>query len=142
MLIPFLPNNLEGLGVHIHEKTVGIKSGARTMVMNYDNRCSSISDLDGEIEIEAFGSVVAKFGCEIDLLKIDIERDEWPLLLDCDSLSFQKVNRIVMEYHDTESYSFSDLVNASGKLGFQVERHLANDGFGIALLSRIPVNNS
>ena len=141
-LIPFLPNNLEGFGVHIHEKAVRIKSGACTMVMNSDNRCSSIADLDGEIGIEAFESVVAEFGCEINLLKIDIESDEWPLLLDCDSLSFQKVNRIVMEYHDTESYSFSDLVYASGKLGFQVEHHLANDGFSIAWISRTPANNS
>jgi FkbM family methyltransferase len=136
-LIPFLQANLEGLDIQIHEKAVGIKAGSCTMETTSDNRCSAISAGEGDIEIEGFESVIARFDSRIDLLKIDIEGGEWPLLFETDSLTFQKVNRIVMEYHDTESRAFADLVNASERLGFLIDHHSKNAGFGIVWLSRV-----
>jgi FkbM family methyltransferase len=137
VLIPFLHNNLEGLDIQIHEKAVGINAGSCTMETTSDNRCSAISAGEGDIEIEGFESVIARFDSRIDLLKIDIEGGEWPLLFETDPLTFQKVHRIVMEYHDTESRSFADLVNASERLGFLTDHHSKNAGFGIVWLSRV-----
>lgn len=73
---------------------------------------------------------------EIDLLKIDIEGSEWPLLLELDRFSFQRVRRIVMEYHETKLHSFDDLPKAAERLGFHISHQSKNSGFGIAWLSR------
>lgn len=137
VLIPYLRGNLEGLDVRIHEKAVGVNSGVCTLEIASDNRCSSIFDGGGDIEIESFEHVLSRFESEIDLLKMDIEGGEWPLLFDLDPRVFQKVNRIVMEYHFTELRSFTDLVDAANRLEFQIDHHQSNSGFGIAWLSRI-----
>lgn len=60
---------------------------------------------------------------QVDLLKIDAEGAEYPILLNAQSNTLQKVNKIILEYHDylNHGYTYRDIGNKLKSNGFQVE---------------------
>ena len=59
----------------------------------------------------------------IDFLKVDCEGAEFPILLNSDAATLDKIQTISMEFHDLPSEGFSSL---------QLIDHLKKNGFGIA----------
>lgn len=60
---------------------------------------------------------------KVDLLKIDAEGAEYPILLSASPQTLQKVNKIILEYHDylSHGYTYQDIKNYLETNGFRVE---------------------
>jgi FkbM family methyltransferase len=75
---------------------------------------------------------------EIDILKMDIEGGEWPLLNDANKKFFSAVKVIVLEYHlrtNDTSLTFHDMVNYFKEIGFTVIKiEIKNEGLGLIYL--------
>lgn len=54
------------------------------------------------------------------LLKLDCEGDEFPILLGAEDALFEKIERIVLEYHDWPPYHHQTLLSRFEKLGYTV----------------------
>jgi len=61
---------------------------------------------------------------KVDLLKVDAEGAEYPILLNASSLTLQKIDKIILEYHDylNHGYTYQDIKNHLETNGFVVER--------------------
>lgn len=61
---------------------------------------------------------------KVDLLKIDAEGAEYPILLNASAQMLQKVNKIILEYHDylSHGYTYQDIQNHLETTGFEVKR--------------------
>lgn len=61
---------------------------------------------------------------KVHLLKIDAEGAEYPILLNASSQTLQKINKIILEYHDYLSHGFTyqDIKKYLETNGFKVER--------------------
>lgn len=77
----------------------------------------------GEIPGTAFQEVIERAGGSIDILKMDCEGGEWPILEDKDS--WTKVRAVTMEYHlwAKEGSSVDELKQILNNLGFQIIVH-------------------
>lgn len=91
---------------------------------------------EGGVQLTSLEEVISRIGGPIDLMKIDIEGGEWPLLFEVDKKVFDQVGRIVMEYHETSRHQVGDLETAARRLDFKIERIFPNSGFGITWWSR------
>ncbi len=56
-----------------------------------------------------------------DLMKLDCEGAEYPILMSCPVDVFNKIERIVMEYHDIPRHHHKELVDFLKANGYQVE---------------------
>lgn len=83
-----------------------------------DNRAISVPAI-------TLGEAVARLPRgECDLLKMDCEGAEYDILFNADETSLQRIQRIVMEYHNgVTSFSHRDLVLFLEQKGFQVALH-------------------
>jgi hypothetical protein len=61
------------------------------------------------------------FGGRCDLLKIDCEGAEFPILLQAPCELFLRIRRIALEYHDWSGRRHSQLVERLSKLGYHVK---------------------
>ncbi|MBL8098541.1 MAG: FkbM family methyltransferase [Anaerolineales bacterium] len=61
---------------------------------------------------------------KVDLLKVDAEGAEYPILLNASSHTLQKIDKIILEYHDylNHEYTYQDIKNHLENNGFVVER--------------------
>lgn len=93
---------------------------------------------------------LARVNCqvrEIDLLKLDVEGSEWPILFGSDKLN--QIKRIVGEFHEgtlpfkvkgQSTFTMEDLIERLTQLGFQVEsrRHGSpEEGLGLFSAERL-----
>ena len=62
---------------------------------------------------------------KVDLLKIDAEGAEYPILLNTSPQTLQKINKIILEYHDYlgHGYTYQDIQKHLETNGFKVERN-------------------
>ena len=80
-----------------------------------------------DCEFITLDDILRDFGLEsIDLLKLDIEGAEFPLVRGTSSNTFRKIHRIAMEYHLGPSRELNDLVAALGRVGYKTYTHAAN----------------
>jgi FkbM family methyltransferase len=68
-----------------------------------------------------------------DFLKLDCEGAEFEIILDTAPSVFNRVQRIVMEYHDhlSEYFSHRDLVEKMQSLGFRIMEYNPNGDYGM-----------
>jgi FkbM family methyltransferase len=86
-----------------------------------------------------------KVGGKIDLLKLDCEGAEYEILLNQDPKLFEKIGRIVMEYHDLdEQCNHCVLTELFEELGYQVNRYdnLVHDNLGYLYADRVTRSGS
>lgn len=93
------------------------------------------------IPCTSLDTIVSVHGLKrIDVLKIDAEGAEYPILLKASTRTLSKIQRIYLEYHDYlhHGYSVNDLLGFLGRHGFHLQfshtplnlkHHLFNIGF-------------
>ena len=92
-------------------------SGQRADVETEDIKSTSIG-------VISLPELLEKVGEPINLLKLDCEGAEYEILLDQAPEVFEKIERIVMEYHDLrDGRNYQLLVDEFTKQGYQVKRH-------------------
>lgn len=91
-----------------------------------------------EVPAMSIQELLAQAEREVSLVKMDIEGGEYDIILNASPEAWQRVRRIVAEYHPVEGHSYQQLVERLSLAGFQLERHEAykNDGFGALLFAR------
>lgn len=67
----------------------------------------------------------------IDVIKSDAEGAEYGLILTSDPAHWATVQRVVMEYHPVDGYTFNDLVRFLGLVGLELVRHEPADRVGL-----------
>lgn len=68
--------------------------------------------------VVAFGDVVAAVGGDISLVKIDCEGAEYEIVLSSLPASWERIRRVVLEYHPVASTDSTVLLNRMRELGF------------------------
>jgi len=73
-----------------------------------------------------------------DFLKLDCEGCEFEIILDSDAVAIDRVDRIVMEYHDHRSDRFShhDLLHTLKRFGFEAVSYHPNGTHGMIAAAR------
>lgn len=102
-LEPNLKMQAYAVGAKCFMEGVGAQSGHFSFDQQQnetlDSESVSIVDFTkaGNVEIVSLAQVIERIGGKVDLLKLDCEGSEWPILKDLESL--KKVKYLAMEYH-------------------------------------------
>lgn len=85
----------------------------------------------------SFDSLVGEIGEDIDLLKLDCEGGEYPILLGASDSALQRVRRVALEYHPATGHSLAELQVRLVAAGFRQTLHRPiRAGLGIAIFDR------
>jgi FkbM family methyltransferase len=85
----------------------------------------------------SFDTVVGEIGEDIDLLKLDCEGGEYPILLGAGDAALRRVRRVALEYHPATGHSLAELQGRLGAAGFRQTLHRPiRTGLGIAIFDR------
>ena len=80
-----------------------------------------------DAEFITLDDVLGDFGLDsIDLLKLDIEGAEFPLVMGTSSHTFRKIHRITMEYHLGPRRHLDDLMVPLGRAGYKIHTYAAD----------------
>lgn len=128
-------SNLASCDVDLRMQAVGVKNGRANVLDGSDSRLASCAfSACGSVAVVSLRGILEELG-DVDLVKLDIEGGEWPIIYHSDCL--RMVPFVRMEYHLVDGYSTSALVARFEELGFQCKRLVANNGFGIAHFDRV-----
>jgi FkbM family methyltransferase len=121
--------------VQLYRSGVSSKAGFAQLVQAGESRVvRAVGGASDGVPMLPFADVVARMGGPVDLLKLDCEGAEWDIFADPNP--FRDVQVVRMEYHLIEGRTVQDVRQAAEDLGFQVEKLIENDGFGIAWWKR------
>jgi len=105
-------------------------SGSRFLLISNDSHNHRLSEIEesvvgkSNVAVSAISlSDLLKTEKEISLLKMDIEGGEFEIIESLNSETAQKIDAIVMEYHDTANRTHKVLEEKLRSLGFGVEVH-------------------
>lgn len=114
-----IDQNAAIFGFSVHHDAVGpIRETVAMCDSGPSNFASTLADPNGGIQSIAASEAVARIGGHIDLLKLDAEGAEWPLL---DAQDFwPHVDRVRMEFHEIQGHTRAELKERLGLLGFKV----------------------
>ena len=133
----FAVKNLQTAGVTLFNEALGSEFGSALIQDNSDSLLAT-TKFDGQINsgipVIPLSEAVRRIGGEIDLLKLDCEGAEWSIFKDV--AAFQHFRLVRMEYHLTCGRTVEDLECTAQDLGFEVDRVLRNQQFGIVWLVR------
>ena len=149
------PHNVEclrfnlGDRAEIHQAAVSSDGGEITLQQVPENRglgsivagrleARGTPTVPIDVPLVSLGDVIAQVG-HVDLLKIDVEGAEYPIILDSEDEIFASVDRIVMEYdaRAAESeHAGADLAQRLRSLGYTVDEGLGGvaKGFGARVM--------
>ncbi len=121
-----LIRNMVWSGAKVIPKAVGLHGGsARIHCQAGDTLASTCTaDPQGDIELVPWSEVTA--GTPIDILKMDCEGYEWPILLQEGSLSQIKV--LLLEYHPREGCNLDTVKQCLKREGMKMIRHVVTGG--------------
>jgi FkbM family methyltransferase len=112
----------EAIGSESGELLLDLTSGEPLQFQSHLERTVSSN---GSLSVRSLslGDALPKLGLEsCDLLKLDCEGAEYPILFGAAPSVLEHIQRIVMEYHDNlDQYHHNDLVRFLSRQGFQVE---------------------
>ncbi len=100
--------------------------GEKSIFLNNDNHNHSFyekSDKPKLIRVNTVNRLFKKFGIKkIDLLKIDAEGSEYPILFSLEDSLYKSIDSIVIEYHNIiEGVNHKDLVSLLKRKGYKVD---------------------
>lgn len=135
-LQPYLSRNLAQVGATVFAEGVSaadgfadIAAGGKSML----GQCKSNNA--GSVPIVSLGTAIARIGGSVDLLKLDCEGAEWPIL-DAPE-AFEHVKDLRMEYHLLHQHQTVEcLVERFQRAGFRLVHLSCNKGFGMAWFSK------
>jgi FkbM family methyltransferase len=117
--------------VQVFEQAVGASSGELILdlaggePLQFQSYLGSTVNVNQSLSVSSvsLADVLARFEIEsCDLLKLDCEGAEYPILFGTQETCLARIKRIVMEYHDNlTQYSHKDLTHFLNEHGFQVE---------------------
>lgn len=117
--------------VQVFNDAVGATTGELILDLAGGEPLQFQSHLDKEIHIEkgltvnslSLGDALISLGLDTcDLLKLDCEGAEYPIIFGASRSALERIQRIVMEYHDNLTpYTHKDLTNFLEERGFEVE---------------------
>ncbi|MEJ7635437.1 FkbM family methyltransferase [Aeromicrobium sp.] len=128
----------------VHRSAVSDHEGALEIIDNGEASAhNGLTAPDGSgvlvsVPCVTFADIHAATGGRIDLLKSDAEGAEYGVILTSNPDHWAGVQRVVMEYHPVEGYSFSELVDFFDVLGLKLVRDEPADrpGLGNAWFAR------
>ncbi|NRQ49349.1 FkbM family methyltransferase [Aeromicrobium stalagmiti] len=128
----------------VHRRAVSDHAGALEFVDNGSASAhNGLTAPDGygatvSVPCVTFADIHAATGGRIDLIKSDAEGAEYGVILTSDPAHWTTVQRVVMEYHPVDGYSFDDLVAFLGGVGLDLVRNEPADrpGLGNAWFAR------
>ncbi len=92
-----------------------------------------------EVEVMSFGEALEACGGRADLVKLDCEGSEYPILLETPDALWAKIERVLLEYHPAAGLGWGDVKRRLGELGFRVvwhEPHPRVADHGVAFFAR------
>ena len=117
----------------VHLFNAGVGAAHAFLPFSDDGRASWVNSADSlgncEIEAMALADVLGSAGGAVDLMKIDCEGAEFDIVMNSRPDAYQRVARIVMEYHLTNDRTWQQLDSRLSQAGFQLVRH-DSDGPG------------
>lgn len=120
----YLVRNTRGLAARPLRRAVG--SSTRTGRLERPIPGGGVSALTGAapanavtVEVESFEEVMAGLG-DVALLKLDCEGCEYEVVLDSPDHSWERVRRVVLEYHACRQHEPQELVDRLGSLGLSL----------------------
>lgn len=135
LLKPYLETQAKAIKMTVFMEGVGKESGRMRLTLHDDSvQTRSESDQNGEIRMTSFADAIGRIGGKVDLLKIDCEGAEWELFED--SSSWQKIQRVAMEYHLWPSHSHLEVRARIEELGFRVHEQKPSENYGLLIASR------
>jgi FkbM family methyltransferase len=133
--VAFLRRNTEALGVVAHREAVGASAGRVSLIIP-DGKSVRAHTVDGgDIPQVAFADALARLG-GADLVKLDCEGAEWPLL--DDPAPWAGVRWLTVEYHlwARPGATHAAAASAITRLGFKVVRQQTLSTSGLLLARR------
>jgi FkbM family methyltransferase len=97
--------------VEVIESAIGDRDGiARFLAAENPEASVVLPPADGSagqaVNLRRFSSLISDCNLDrIDLLKVDIEGAEWPLIMESDATHFQPVHQMTIEFHDFCGYN-------------------------------------
>ena len=115
------------------------QSGEADLYLSRAENHSLFREGDGPVETEKVRSITLDTLLQeqdiedVDLLKLDCEGAEYPILLDAGAALLDRITTITIEFHDLKRQDFT---------GLTLARHLKEHGFQIAKFTHGPTNQN
>jgi FkbM family methyltransferase len=87
--------------------------------LNASPREPKPSSKETEVRVESFEGAIERAGGLIDLVKMDIEGGEYPLLSECRPEVWRSIAGLLIEYHPVDGHTFDDVEAVLKPLGFE-----------------------
>jgi FkbM family methyltransferase len=136
VVVPFLMANLSGLhNTRVYGEGVADRDGRAQVILTRGGSRLAETRLDdeGEIEVTNIRRAIDRIGGTVDLVKLDCEGAEWPILRVAEAMT--TVREIRMEYHLTEGRTVEDIGATAHDIGFRLTYLKENNNFGLAYLT-------
>jgi FkbM family methyltransferase len=133
--VAFLRRNTEALGVVAHPEAVGASAGRVSLIIPDGKSVHGHTADGGDIAQVAFVDALARLG-GADLVKLDCEGTEWPLL--DDPAPWASVQWLTLEYHlwTRPGATHAEAAGAVTRLGFKILRQRTLSTSGLLLARR------
>jgi FkbM family methyltransferase len=136
----YLVANVAHIEATVHSNAVGAKSGIGRLSRPIP--AGSISSLQPNPEVDGLPVEIVSFDRlmegreEISLLKLDCEGSEYEIVLDTAARSWERVRRVIVEFHPVGGRSASELVQRLESLGLSLVGNSSTAESGIYWFSR------
>ena len=122
----YLERNTAAIGATLHKRAVGASGGTGTLHRPIAGGAISslgATALGDEVDVEIVSFEEALAGsADVSLLKLDCEGCEYDVVLETPPALWQRVQRVVLEYHSASGRDPSSLVDRFDKLGLRLVR--------------------
>ena len=130
-LSPFIRSHADQAAFEVFSEAVAIRDGHVTLVDRANSNLATTMDSDDSgIPATALERIIERIGGHADLIKLDCEGAEWPLLFD--STVWQSVDNVTLEYHlwAAPHRTHADIVDRFRQLGFSIASHVPEEKTG------------